>query len=190
MKLVRALPLILLPLAAGCATGVKGPVLSASEFEQRYPASVSVLAPGDRIKVALYGDDAMSGEYDVAADGTVSLPLVGITPAVGLTPEGLRQALESKLSVGLYKNPRISVQVVSLLPVYVLGEVRKPGAFPYVPDMTLSKAAALAEGYTYRADMNVVAIRRARTQSEVLVTSDQSIPLAPGDTVRVLERYF
>ena len=86
--------------------------------------------------------------------------------------------------------PRISAQVVTSRPVYILGEVNKAGAFPYVPDLTLSKAAALAGGYTYRARMGVVAIRRSGAAEEVLVTADQAMLLAPGDTVRVLERHL
>lgn len=142
------------------------------------------------MRLSLYGDDALTGEYEVAADGTVSLPLIGAVRASGLDIDGFRSAVEAKLADGFYTAPRVSAQVLNLQPIYVLGEVNKAGAFPYAPDLTLSKAAALAGGYTYRARMDVVAIRRARTDNERLVEADQSLLLAPGDTVRVLERYF
>ena len=146
-------------LLGGCATLPAGNILSVQQFEQQYPATAARLGPGDRVRIGLYGDDALTGEYDVAADGTVSLPLVGAVPASGLD-------------------------------IYVLGEVNRAGSFPYAPDMTVSKAAALAGGYTYRARMDVIAVRRARAATEVLVQADQSMALAPGDTVRFLERYF
>lgn len=191
MKIAQGIALaslLMLPLAA--CTQTTGPVLSAADFAQRYPAAVDTLGPGDRVRIALYGDESMTGEYDVLADGTISLPLIGAVKAQGLSIEQLRQAVETRLAAGFYASPRISAQMVSSRSVYVLGEVNRAGAFPFVPDLTLSKAAALAGGYTYRARTGVVAVRRAGAAEEVLVTADQAMPLAPGDTVRVLERHF
>ncbi|HEX8382199.1 MAG TPA: polysaccharide biosynthesis/export family protein [Sphingomonas sp.] len=179
------------PLAVtGCATGTSAPVLSAAEFQRQQPISAATLGPGDRIRLSLYGEDSFTGQHDVAADGTVSLPLIGAVRAGGLTIGDFARAVEARLSEGYYQSPRIAAEIVNLQPIYVLGEVNKPGSFPYAPDMTLSKAAALAGGYTYRARMNAVAIRRARAGAEAIVEADQALPLAPGDTVRVLERYF
>lgn len=169
---------------------MSGPPLSAAEFQQRYPAALGKLAPGDRVRIALYGDEALTGEYDVASDGSVSLPLVGAVAAAGLTIDGFRQALETRLSQGFYQSPRVSAQIVSVQPIYVLGEVTRAGAYPFAVDMTLSKAAALAGGFTYRARANVVGLRRAGADQEVLVTADKVLVLAPGDTVRILERHF
>jgi polysaccharide export outer membrane protein len=180
--------LIGLPLAA--CTETTGPILSATDFAQRYPAMTGALGPGDRLKITLYGDDSLTGEYDVLADGTISLPLVGAVKAAGLTIEQLRLAVETRLAAGFYASPRIAAQVVASRPVYVLGEVNKAGAFPFVPDLTLAKAAALAGGYTYRARTTVVGVRRSGAAEEVLVAADQAMPLAPGDTVRILERHF
>lgn len=175
---------------AGCATTAPGPVLGAAEFQRRFPISAATLGPGDRIRLSLYGEDSFTGQHDVAADGTVSLPLIGATRAGGLTIAQFAKGVETRLAEGYYQSPRISAEIVNLQPIYVLGEVNRPGSFPYAPDMTLSKAAALAGGYTYRARMNAVAIRRARAGAEAVVEADQALPLAPGDTVRVLERYF
>jgi polysaccharide export outer membrane protein len=174
----------------GCATVSSAPVLSAAEFQRRYPISASTLGPGDRIRLSLYGEDSFTGQHEVAADGSVSLPLIGAVRANGLTIAQFAQAVEQRLANGYYQSPRISAEIVNLQPIYVLGEVTRPGSFPYAPDMTLSKAAALAGGYTYRARLNAVAIRRARAGAETVVQADQAMPLAPGDTVRVLERYF
>ncbi len=182
--------LSLLYFAAACQTTPAGPVMTARQFLDQYPVQAALLAPGDKLRLSLYGDDALSGDYEVAQDGTISLPLVGAVKAAGLDVEAFRTAVEQQLSQGFYNGPRISAQLLNLQPVYVLGEVNKAGAFPYVPDLTLSKAAALAGGYTFRARMDVVAIRRARADTERTVQADQSLQLAPGDTVRVLERHF
>lgn len=187
MKIVAVL---LLPCLAACQTVPTGAAVSASDFNAKYPPLAALLAPGDKIRLSLYGDDALTGDYEVAMDGTISLPLIGAVKAEGLDINDFRTSVEAKLSEGFYTKPRISAQVLNLQPVYVLGEVNKAGAFPFAPDMTLSKAAALAGGYSYRARLDVVAIRRARGDAEVIVKADQSLQLAPGDTVRVLERYF
>lgn len=175
---------------AGCGAGPSAPVLSAAEFARRYPIAAAPLGPGDRLRLSLYGEDSFTGQYDVGADGAVSLPLIGAVRAGGLTVAEFGRAVEARLADGYYRSPRVSAEIVNLQPIYVLGEVNRPGSFPYVSDMTLGKAAALAGGYTYRARMNAVAIRRARADAEAVVAVDQATPLAPGDTVRVLERYF
>lgn len=174
-------------LLAGCAAQL-GPVLSAGEFQARYPANVSILQPGDQVRLSLYGDDALTDEYEVGTDGTVSIPLVGAVPAQGRTVEELRAGVEATLANGYYQNPRVAAQLVTVQPIYVLGEVNRAGSFPFAPDLTVAKAAALAGGYTYFARVDVVGIRRARADAEVLVVPDGSIELAPGDTVRILER--
>ncbi|SFS13129.1 polysaccharide biosynthesis/export family protein [Sphingomonas jatrophae] len=176
---------------ASCAPSL-GPALSAGEFQARYPVAATALSPGSRIRLVLYGDEAMTGEYQVAPDGTVSLPLLGPIKAAGLTVEEFRRAAEAQLANGFYADAskRLSVQLVDVLPIYVYGEVGRPGAFPYAPDLTLGKAAALAGGYTYRANPKAVLIRRANGGQEVTVVADQALPLAPGDTVRIPERSF
>lgn len=177
-------------MVSACASGPRGPVMSFSDFQQRYPVSGWALGPGDKIKLALFGDDALTGEYDVTQDGTITFPLIGAISAQGLTTEQFSRQVEQALSRGYYKNPRISVQIINLQPIYVHGEVNTAGSFPYVPDLTLGKAVALSGGYSYRARMDVVAIRRGRSDGEVFVSANQSMPLAPGDTVRILERSF
>lgn len=184
---LAAAPLLL---TGGCAGRTNGPVLSAAEFQQRYPVSAATLGPGDRLRLSLYGEDSFTGEHQVAADGTVSLPLIGAVRASGSTIAEFAKAVETRLADGYYQSPRVSAEILNLQPIYVLGEVNRPGSFPYAPDMTLSKAAALAGGYSYRARLDAVAVRRARAGGETIVQADQALALAPGDTVRVLERFF
>lgn len=176
-------------LAAACATISDKKALSVDEFEQLHPHA-NLLAIGDKVRIGLYEDTAFNGDYEVGSDGAISLPLIGMVTASGLTLDQLRTAIEEALAQGFYQHPRISIQLASVPQIYVLGEVNRAGAFPYAPDMTLGKAAALAGGYTYRARMDVTAIRRAHGKAEVLVKADQAMLLAPGDTVRMLERRF
>jgi polysaccharide export outer membrane protein len=149
-----------------------------------------MLDAGDRIRLSLYGDDSFKGEFAVSDNGTVSLPLIGTQPAGGMTVSAFRAAVEAKLADGYYRDPRLSAEVVNFRPFYIMGEVNKPGQYPYVTGMTLGQAVAIAEGYTLAARKGTIAIRRAKTQEEVKVSANPAMPIGPGDTVRVLERIF
>ncbi len=190
MRVLSIVAAAVLGLGMSACAGGAGPVMSAAQFQRDYPASVAGLAPGDKLHVALYGDESFVGDPVVSAQGIIVLPLIGAIDVTGKTPAELQTVIEAKLADGFYKNPRVLVQVTDLQPIYVLGEVNKPGSFAFVPDMTLNKAAALAGGYTYRANTRAIAVRRSGTSAEVKVEADPALMLAPGDTVRILERNF
>lgn len=160
---------------------------SARDFAERYPAAVETLVAGDVLRLSLYGDDAFSDQYQVASDGTLSLPLLGAVAVAGLSLEEARARIEAGLRDGYYPQGQLSAQIVSQRPVYILGEVARPGSFAFVADLTLSKVVALAGGYTPFASMHTIAVRRAGGE-EVLVEADQALAIAPGDTVRILPR--
>jgi polysaccharide export outer membrane protein len=119
------------------------------------------LAPGDKIRVTVYGEDKISGEYQIDNSGTVSLPLAGTVEAAGLTKPELEHALTEKLKSGYLRNPKVTVDVVSFRPFYVLGEVAKPGEYPYRSGLNVLSAIAIAGGATYRANNTVVLIQRS-----------------------------
>lgn len=149
-----------------------------------------VLGPGDKLRLSLYDDASFSGEFTVSDNGTVSLPLIGTQPAGGMTVSAFRDAIQTKLADGYYRNPRVSAEIANFRPFYILGEVNKPGQYPYVAGMTLGEAVAIANGYTYAARKGLVAIRRAKSSEEVKIDANPAMPIGPGDTVRVLERLF
>lgn len=132
----------------------------------------------------------MSGDFAIGTDGILAFPLIGSVKAAGLTPEKLAIGIQNRLSDGFLLNPRVSVEVKSFKPVYVLGEVNKPGEYVFVPGMTLMAAIAKAEGFTYRAQQKRVFIRRAGENEERELTLNSETEIAPGDTLRVAERYF
>ena len=149
-----------------------------------------VLGTGDKLKFGVYGEPAMAGEFLVAADGTVSLPLIGALPAAGKTIGTFQRDATAALKGGYFLDPRVTVEVIDFRPFYILGEVNKPGEYPYVAGLTLNKAVASANGYTYRANTKRVAIKRSTDSAEKRIDADGSMPIQPGDTVRILERYF
>ncbi len=149
------------------------------------------LGAGDKVKVTVYGQTDLSGEFVVDGSGTVQLPLIGQVKALGLTVRQFETAITDALKSGDYlKDPRVSVEVTNYRPFYIIGEVNKPGEYPYVNDMTVLNAVALAGGFTFRADDGEVYVRRNGGTTEIKLPADQSTRVEPGDIIRVGERFF
>ena len=149
------------------------------------------LGSGDKIKLTVYGENDLGGEYQVDGAGQVQLPLLGPVPAAGMTVHDFETAVGGKfVSEGYLKDPRVSVEVENYRPFYIIGEVKSPGQYPYVSGMNALNAVALAGGYTYRADDKDVYIRRDGTSKEQEAPADQSTKINPGDIIRVDERIF
>ncbi len=148
------------------------------------------LGPGDKLRVVVFGQDGISSTYIVDAGGNVSLPLIGSVPARGITTQQLSQRIAERLKQGYVREPHVTVEVESYRPFFILGEVTTPGQYPYVADMTVEKAIAIAGGFAPRAYKATVELTRSapgdQTKSEVPLT----YPLRPGDTVLVKERWF
>jgi polysaccharide export outer membrane protein len=147
------------------------------------------LGPEDKIKVVVFGEEDVSGEFLVDNTGVMSAPFVGQIPVAGMTLREFETTYAEKLrGAGLIKNPRVSAEVASFRPIYVLGEVHKPGQYKYVSGMTIQRAVALAEGYTYRANENRVEITRGGKKYSVAVAPN--VEVMPADEIVIPERYF
>lgn len=148
------------------------------------------LGSGDKIQVNVYGEPDLSGEFFVDGSGVVQLPLIGQVKAASLTIHDFQNVLAGKLKDGGYlKNPRVSVEVINYRPFYIIGEVNKPGEYPYVSGMNVLNAIAMAGGYTYRANDTDVYIRRNGDQEEK-DPANATTRVNPGDIIRVDERFF
>ena len=161
-----------------------------SRPRRRRASSSYKLAPDDRIKVVVYGEDDLSGEYLVGSDGQVSFPLIGSVKAGGLSLAQFRTELAARLQGRYLKDPRVSADIVAYRPFYILGEVNRPGQYPYRVGLTLNAAVATAGGYTYRANQKVVAIQHLGASGEERFRITSGLQVSAGDTVRVLERFF
>lgn len=149
-----------------------------------------VLGVGDKVKLTVYGEADLSGDYEVGSTGVISLPLVGDIPAAGATARSFEQAVRTKLSQGYLRDPRVSAQVANYRPFFILGEVTKPGSYPYVNGMTVVNAIALAGGYTYRADRKGIMIKRTNDPEKKEVPIAEEETVMPGDVLHVPERFF
>lgn len=144
----------------------------------------------DKVKVTVFNEQSLSGEFIVGAGNTISFPLIGAVEAAGLTAEELGKAITTKLADGYLNDPKVAVEIQTFKPVYVLGEVNHPGKFDYVQGMTVLQAIASAEGFSYRANKNVVLIKHPGVSAETPVEITPDLKVYPGDTIRVAERYF
>jgi protein involved in polysaccharide export with SLBB domain len=148
------------------------------------------LSPGDRVQIAVFGHEDLSGEFEIDNIGRLSLPLVEDIPAQGLTLDELEHAIVDALQPEFLLNPRVTAQLISLRPFYILGEVNAPGSYPYTGDMTVMRAAAVAGGFTHRARNKKIVIRRTVDGEEIELRADQNTEIQPGDVIEVPERFF
>jgi polysaccharide export outer membrane protein len=148
------------------------------------------LGAGDKIRVITFGEDSLTGEFYVSGSGKVSLPLVGDVQAAGKSVPEFQRSVETALKDGFLKDPKVSVEVLSYRPFYILGEVQKPGEYPYTNALTVQNAVATANGFTYRANQKKVFIKRADSNEEKEYPLTSSTPVSPGDTIRIGERFF
>ena len=154
------------------------------------PYNIYRLDSGDRLRVIVFGQDNLSRAYNVDNSGSVSLPLIGPVRARGLSTTQLALDIEAELRRKYIKDPKVSIEVEAYRPFFILGEVRRPGQYPYVNAMTVEAAVAIGEGYTERARKRMVRLTRrfGGVSSTVMVPTDY--PVQPGDTIYVLERFF
>jgi polysaccharide export outer membrane protein len=154
------------------------------------PSGTYLLGPTDRVRLKVYGEADITGEYEVDSNGFVSIPLAGPVKAAGLTTRQLEKSITSALAKGIVRDPRVNVEIALYRPFYILGEVKKSGEYPYRTGLTVMDAVATAGGFTYRANENKVYLRRSGSTVEEIYALDSPVLIFPGDNVRVPERYF
>lgn len=149
------------------------------------------LGPGDQVRITVFGQQDLTGEYSVDGSGMLAFPLIGQIKAGGLTANELERVITKKLSPDYLKNPSVSVQVLSYRPFYIVGEVKKPGGYAYVSGMTAINAVALAGGFTYRArEGSFYLDRMEKDGKKKRIDATPDTPVEPGDVITVRERYF
>lgn len=177
-----------------CATlptpsGLGGEAASAPAPEE-FSAADYRLGAGDKVRLTVFGEEELSGEFSVDGTGHVSLPLVGEILVRDLTVREFQAAVDVALRDGFLKDPRVSAEVTAYRPFFILGEVKRPGTYPYQNGLTVLNAVATAEGFTYRANERFVFIRREGEDTEQKFPLTSATTVRPGDTIRIGERFF
>ncbi len=148
------------------------------------------LGPGDRVRVIVFNEPSLSGEYGINDDGQLIVSLVGPVKVNGKTPLEAGEMLRAALAGGYLNDPKVSIELLTYRPFYILGEVGRPGAYPYTNNLTITQAIASAGGYSYRANRRTVFLKRKGVpEIKVKVRTDDQV-VGPGDVIRVGERYF
>jgi polysaccharide export outer membrane protein len=146
---------------------------------------------GDRLRIAVFGQDTMAGEYVVDGSGFISLPLLEQVEARGRTAVELEQQISQRLSSeGYLIDPRVNVQILTYRPFFILGEVEQPGQFAFMEGMTVLTAVAMGGGFTYRADNDGFTITRRVGNKIVEARANRNTPVKPGDVIYVHQRIF
>ncbi len=178
---------------ASCDSGATLGPLSEEERQALIKSAASTspnLQPGERIKITVFGEDRLSGEFEIDPAGFVSLPLAGTIKAAGMSKAQLEQDLAKRFRGEYLRNPKVTVDVSNFRPFYIMGEVGKPGEYPYKSGLNVLSAIALAGGSSYRGSRTTVLIQHVGESGFREYPLNSTIPVLPGDLVRLPERYF
>lgn len=194
------LPLLALSLTATAASaqqsGSSTPIVEAPALAAAPPASLTKvdsdyrLGVADKVRIIVFDEPSLSGEFLVNANGSLSMPLIGDVAVAGSTASSVTEAIKKRLADGFLKNPQVSIDVLTFRPFYILGEVNKPGEYPYSSGLTVLNAVATAQGFTYRANKKRVVIKHAGETAETKERLTPDLQVHPGDTIRIQERLF
>jgi polysaccharide export outer membrane protein len=171
-------------LLAGCTSALPAYTPQAS------PLPAYKLGPNDRVRVTVFGEDRLSGEFTVDSEGRIALPLIGEVAASGQSTTELSESIRARLAGRFILNPRVAVEVSAYRPYFIIGEVNEPGEYPYAAGLTLINAVAQAKGFTIRANKRAALVRRQGLDRTVRVDIGPQTFIAPGDVVTILERWF
>lgn len=179
LLLLAALPV------AGCARGRTTAAIANPRVADAY-----TLATGDKLRIIVFGQDSLSNIYQIDGSGRIAMPLIGPVQVGGMSTAAAASAIEAKLKTGYIREPKVTVEVDTYRPFFILGEVTTSGQFPYVNGMTIQTAVAIAGGFTPRAERNVAEVTRRTPRGIVVGEVPVTYPLRPGDTVVIKERWF
>jgi polysaccharide biosynthesis/export protein len=168
------------------------PAYAAAAAPQARPRASTAykLDAGDRLRITVFGQAGLSNSYIVDAAGTITMPLVGAVPARGLTTDQLGRAVAERLRQGYIREPQVAIEIEAYRPFFIYGEVTAPGQYPYLANMTVENAIAVAGGFGPRADQNKIALSRTVGGETMRFAVGLHDPLRPGDTLRIGERWF
>jgi polysaccharide export outer membrane protein len=165
------------------------PAVYAAPMPVAYDAAYRLDA-GDRLRIVIYGQEGLTNTYAIDAGGSITMPLIGAVRARGLTPAGLAAEITGKLRNGYIREPSVAVEIEAYRPFFILGEVAAPGQYPYVPNMSVESAVAIAGGFSPRAKRDRVTLTHTDAGGSTRVVVPLGTPISPGDTVLVGERWF
>jgi polysaccharide export outer membrane protein len=168
---------------------VSGPAPDAIAPVHSYDAAYRLDA-GDRLRIVVYGQEGLTNSYAIDAGGSITMPLIGAVHARGLTPAALAGSITGRLRNGFIREPSVAIEIEAYRPFFILGEVAAPGQYPYVPNMSVESAVAIAGGFSARARRDEVMLSHNTDQGVFRAAVPLGTPISPGDTIQIGERWF
>ncbi len=194
---VARLTVLLAASAMVAACSGSGTPLEVGAIGARQPAKVGAeeatvfrLSTGDKVRSVVFSEPSLSGEFTIDNRGKISYPLIGEVNAKGLTGPELERVIVAKLKGRYLVKPQVAIEIVAVRPVYVIGEVKSPGEYPFRPGLNVVSGIALAGGFAPRANSDVVYVKRLNEAAEQRYSDLGNVLVQPGDIIRVVERYF
>lgn len=147
---------------------------------------------GDQLKVTVFEEESLTGEYEVGTGGTLALPLIDALAVRNKQPAEVAQMIETTLLQGGYVlDPRVSVEILEHRSFFILGEVAEPGEYSHNGELTLEQAVAKAGGFSPRANKSQIVLKRQTWDEGRVIKLDRgALQIAPGDTITVRESFF
>lgn len=177
---------------SACST--PGNMGAATEADMQATAAAATAVPrfqgGEKIRITVYNEPSLSGDFDIDSNGMVTLPLAGTIRAQGLTQPEFEVELAKRFKSEYLRNPKVTVTILQYRPIYMVGEVEKQGEYPYKPGLNALTAMAMAGGGTYRANRNYVLIQHIGEKGMKEYPQTATTLILPGDLIRIPERYF
>ncbi len=170
--------------------GARSYVMVAAPATDPPPAQGYTLDSGDRLRIVVFGQDGLTNSYVVDVSGDIAMPLIGSVAARGLTTDELSDRVADLLRHGYVREPHVAVEVEAYRPFFILGEVTQPGQYPYVANMTVETAVAIAGGFGPRGYKKSVIISRSYGNQVYRFETPITAQIRPGDTIQVQERWF
>lgn len=170
---------------AACSTTKPASTPSREEAVQPYR-----LDSGDRLRITVFEQPGLSNTYTVDQAGYIAFPLIGQVATRGETLPALEGAIAARLKQGYLRDPDVTIEVDRYRPVFVMGEVGRPGQYSYVPGMTAQNAIAIAGGFTPRGNQRDVDVTRRINGRAFTGRTEITSPVLAGDTIHVRERLF
>lgn len=166
-----------------CLTLLSGAETGVAEEDYR-------LASGDMIRIHVFGEEDLSMQIRLDATGVINYPFLGRFRVAGLTVNELESKLIQGLKDGYLKSPQVNVSIVEHRPFFIVGEVKKPGGYPYLPGLTVRKAISLAGGFTLYAARESFFVVYENQSDHSANRVDADAPIGPGDTITVDKSVF
>jgi protein involved in polysaccharide export with SLBB domain len=198
MTLLLVLALLWL---GACAHERVDPGFLALVEQQHEMPLIGELGPGDKFNIRVFGEETLSGEFIVSADGTMNYPYVGRFVVSGMTCADVEEKIAVGLQQGFVRSPFVSCTILEYTSkqIFIFGEVRNPGNFPYRSNISIIEAFALAGGFGERANANNTKLTRVINDVEVQVRipvqeivegRQRNLRLLPGDIIYVPESAY